>query len=365
MTQIPKKISLRQLFLFIIQAQIGVGVLSIPFKLSEDAKGGSGLSVIVAGIITQILILMLWGLMNRYPGQNLYRIFIQFAGPFLGRLLIALYIGYFIVLGANIMLSAVEVLQRWMLQSTPKWILLGLFSIMTLYLAREKFNVLARFYTLASFLFVPLILLISYGLTQARLEYTLPIFEAGFPGILKGAKDSTISMYGFEIMLIILPLVEGTSKQKVFRICMANVFVTLFYFFVVTTCLMVFNSEQLRIIPEPVIYLMKTLNFYIFDRADVLFLPIWSITLVCSIASYCYAASVGLTEMFNQKNHRNFAPYVILLIYGIALVPVTPTAIRTLDQIAEYLAYSFIGILPAGMMLLSFLTNRKAGEIPS
>lgn len=359
MIQKEKMISREQLFLFIIQAQIGVGILALPFKLNETAKGGGGLSVLVAGFITQLVIILLWVLMKKFPGLNLFNICLKIGGPIIGSLLIIAYIGYFILLGSNTMLTSVEVLRRWMLQSTPRWAVLGLFSIMTLYLAREKLTVLARFYTLATVLFIPLILFVGYGLTQAHLEYMFPILDGGYWSIVKGAQDTTISMYGFELMLIIYPLSEGTNKQRLLIISLANLFVTLFYVFVVSTCLMVFNSEQIKYIPEPVIYLMKSLNFYIVDRADTFFLPIWTITLVCSVVGYCYAASIGLSVLFRKKSHKNFTPFVKLISFMIALTPVTIVGIQRLNTVSEYATYLFIGGIPLIILMISLLMKRK------
>ncbi|MBE9914980.1 GerAB/ArcD/ProY family transporter [Paenibacillus donghaensis] len=356
-----KKLSLRQLFLFMIQAQIGVGVLSLPFKLAESARGGEGITVLATGVITQTVIFIFWTLLKKFPGLNLFQICLRLCGPFIGNLAIACYIGYFTLLGANVMLSAVGILQRWMMEATPRWVLLLLFAIATLYLAKEKLTVLARFFTLSSMLFIPLFIFVSYGLTQPHPEYMFPLFEAGIWNILKATKDTTISMYGFEIILIIFPLIDASDKKKLFVVSMSNLFVTLFYTMVVVTCLMVFNPSQLRVIPEPVIYLVKSLNFYVVDRADVLFLPIWSITIVCSIASYTYAASVGLTQLFKQQDHRLFTPYVKIVMYIIALIPVTPIAIRLLDMIAEYAAYLFIGMIPLALMIGSLFVRRKEG----
>jgi spore germination protein (amino acid permease) len=363
MTQKEKMISRGQLFCFIIQAQIGVGILSLPFKLNETAKGGGALSVLIAGIITQLLIILLWVLLKKFPGLNLFSICLKLGGPIIGRILIIAYIGYFILLGSNAMFSAVEVLQRWMLQSTPRWAILALFSIMTVYLAREKLTVLARFFTLATVLFVPLILFVSYGLTQARMEFMLPLLENGFWNVVKGAEDSTIAMYGFELMLIVYPLSEGTNKQRLMTISLASWFVTLLYVFVVSTCLMVFNSEQIKMIPEPVIYLVKSLNFYIVDRADILFLPIWAITLVCSIASYCYAASIGLSVLFRRKSHKNFTPFVKISSFMIALAPVTPAGVHLFDTVTNNVAYVFIAGLSMVLLMISLFMKKKAGGL--
>ncbi|OZB98592.1 GerAB/ArcD/ProY family transporter [Paenibacillus sp. XY044] len=362
MEQAEKKMSPRQLFLFIVQAQIGVGVLSIPFDLSKTAKSGAGISVLIAGVITQIIILMMWALLRRFPGMNLFQICLRLAGPMMGRFLIACYVGYFSLLGSNVLLNAYMVLQRWILQSTPKWVVLILFCIMTYYLAKEKLTVLARFYSLSSMLFIPLIIFVSYGLSQAKIEYMLPLAEAGLLNILKGTKDTTISMYGFEMILIIFPFIDASDSKKLKMISLSNLFVTLFYAFVVCTCLMVFNQTQLAMIPEPVIYLVKSLNFYIIDRADILFLSIWSITLVCSIASYSFAAADGLAILLNKKNHHIFAPWINVAFFLIALLPTTPMAIDRINKVSEFAAYVFIAAIPFLLMLFTLFVKKKAGE---
>lgn len=178
---------------------------------------------------------------------------------------------------------------------------------------------------------------------------------------MKGVQDSTISMYGFEMMLIVYPLSEGTNKQRLITISLASGFVTLLYVFVVSTCLMVFNSEQIKMIPEPVIYLVKSLNFYIVDRADILFLPIWAVTLVCSIVSYCYAASIGLSVLFSRKSHKRFTPFVKIISFMIALAPVTPAGAHLFDTVTTYAAYVFIAGFSMVLLMLSLFMKRKSG----
>ncbi len=49
-----KSITLNQMFFVIIQAQVGISLLSIPFKAHKYAKGNAWISVIIAGLIVQI-----------------------------------------------------------------------------------------------------------------------------------------------------------------------------------------------------------------------------------------------------------------------------------------------------------------------
>lgn len=53
-------------------------------------------------------------------------------------------------------------------------------------------------------------------------------------------------MYGFEIILIAFPKVNGSSVAKLKAISIANGFVTLFYTFTVWICFIVFSPKQIE-----------------------------------------------------------------------------------------------------------------------
>ncbi|MEI0737471.1 GerAB/ArcD/ProY family transporter [Paenibacillus sp. JTLBN-2024] len=359
MAQTEKKISARQLFLFIIQAQIGVGVLSIPYKLNETARGGAGITVLITGAITQLIILMFWLLLRKFPGLNLFQICLRLGGRVFGKLLIAGYIGYFVLLGANIMLSAVGVLQRWMMNATPTWILLGLFSIMTYYLAKEKLTVMARFYTLSSALFIPLIIFVSYGLTQARLEYMFPLMEAGIWNILKATKDTTISMYGFEVILVIFPFIDASDKKE------ADDHKHVEFVRHVVLCfrgLHLSHGVQLRAasLDSRARSLSGQIAEFLHRRPGGRLVPSHLVDYPRLLDhELCVCRFRGACAIVRAKSHGVFTPYVNAVIFFITLLPATPLATRRLDVSAEYAAYLFIFILPFAMVFGSKLFKKK------
>ena len=69
-------------------------------------------------------------------------------------------------------------------------------------------------------------------------------------------------MYGFEIILIAFPKVNGSSVAKLKAISIANGFVTLFYTFTVWICFIVFSPKQVELIPEPVAYLLRSSAYW-------------------------------------------------------------------------------------------------------
>ncbi len=59
-TNTQSKISLVQFTFFVIQCQIGVGILSLPNRLHPIAKGGGWISALIAGLAIQLIILLMW-----------------------------------------------------------------------------------------------------------------------------------------------------------------------------------------------------------------------------------------------------------------------------------------------------------------
>lgn len=169
-------------------------------------------------------------------------------------------------------------------------------------------------------------------------------------------------MYGFEIILIAFPKVNGNSVAKLKAISIANGFVTLFYTFTVWICFIVFSPKQIELIPEPVAYLLRSLHIGIIDRTDLLFIPIWMITVVASIASYYCAASIGIRHIFNLANHKKAVPIVGIIAFSVALFIDTPEELKVIATFTDKFTYIFIVVLPLLFLLYSVIRKKKGEQ---
>ncbi|MEK7018189.1 GerAB/ArcD/ProY family transporter [Bacillus sp. FSL R9-9410] len=359
MTNTQSKISLVQLTFFIIQCQIGVGILSLPNRLHPIAKGGGWISTLVAGLAIQIIILLMWFLLKRFPNADIYKIVCMMFGNKFGKLLGFSYVFYFTLIGMTVMLNACNVIKIWVLQATPWSAILILFTIACCYVAYNTFKVIVRFYVMASILILPMALLIALGLTRADFSYIFPITEAGWWNVIQASKETITAMYGFEIILIAFPKVNGNPVERLKAISIANGFVTLFYTFTVWICFIVFSPKQIELIPDPVAYLLRSLHIGIIDRTDLIFIPIWMITVVASIASCYCAASIGIGHIFNLANHKKAVPIVGLISFSIALFIDTPEELKVIANFTDKFTYIFIVFLPFLFLLYSLLRNKK------
>ncbi|MCZ6939988.1 spore gernimation protein GerK [Bacillus mycoides] len=359
MTNTQSKISPVQLTFFVIQCQIGVGILSLPNRLHPIAKGGGWISILVAGLAIQIIILLMWFLLKRFPNANIYEIVCMMFGNKFGKLLGLSYVFYFTLIGMTVMLNACNVIKVWVLQATPWYAILILFTIACCYVAYNTFKVIVRFYVMASILILPMALLIALGLSRADFSYIFPITEAGWWNIIQASKETITAMYGFEIILIAFPKVNGNPVARLKAVSIANGFVTLFYTFTVWICFIVFSPKQIELIPEPVAYLLRSLHIGIIDRTDLIFIPIWMITVVASIASCYCAASIGIRNIFNLDNHKKAVPLVGLISFSVALFIDTPEELKVIANSTDKFTYIFIIVFPFVFLLYSLFRNKK------
>jgi spore germination protein (amino acid permease) len=354
------KITNKQLVFFIIQAQIGVGILSLPHDVALVSKQDSWISTLIAGVITQMIIFVLWGLCQRFPSLSLYQILPKLLGRILGKFIIFSYSLYFIVTGSLVLARYSDILDKWILPRTPNWITMVIILIICIYIVHEGLTSIARFYVLVSPILILLMVLISYTMKDANFLYIFPIGENGIQTILKGSKEASFSMLGFETFLFIHPFVQSTEKGKLIAITTSNIFVTLFYTFLVFASLVYFEiNADIALTPEPILYMIKAYSFQILERTDLFFLSLWLMIVATSIGNWLLLSAMGLESLFRKKHYSRFLPVVAGFYLILALLPDRGRDFENFSQFLGPTHYIFIVIIPLLLLIISLVLKRK------
>ncbi|WP_245596801.1 GerAB/ArcD/ProY family transporter [Shimazuella kribbensis] len=348
-----------QLMFFILQAQIGVGILSLPHVLQLTAKGGAWISVLFAGLFLQLVIIIHWALCKLYPSDNIYSFLPKIVGKYLGNLLSLIYSGYFLFTAGMILVRLLEIIHKWMLQETPKWAVLILILVLSIYLVRENLRIITRFFVITSFIIVVMVILSLVGYMNVDFTYIFPITEAGWVNILKTIKDATPAMLGFEILLVFYPMVEGQSNGKLKAVSVANLLTTLFYTFEVFTSLIIFSPEELPLVPEPMLYMLKAFSFHIVDRIDLLFLALWFVITFTSLTAYLYAGIVGLGQLFHKGQHKKSLLYVPFIVFLISFIPDDTFTILYYERMISVAFRILIIGLPIFFLMIGYVRKKR------
>lgn len=163
----------------------------MPSKIQESAKGDAWISVLVAGVVIQLLLLVYWQLLNKFPNQTLSEMTVRILGVYVGKALNLIYYVFFIVIAGYACTLYVKLVNTWMLALTPSWVLLLLIIGAGVYLAIENLRIISRFFILCSVLFA-LLLLISFLNFSNDMQFTniLPVGQAGSWQIFKGSENT-------------------------------------------------------------------------------------------------------------------------------------------------------------------------------
>ncbi|MFD7524469.1 GerAB/ArcD/ProY family transporter [Paenibacillus chitinolyticus] len=361
MTHNSNKISPKQMLFLVLQTQIGVQVLFLPSRVQAFAKGDAWMSVLIAGLFSQLLILMMWALNKRFPSATLYEFMPRLTGRAAAAILQVLYIVYFTVQSSLILMFFYEVIRDWVFPETPEWIITGLMVLACIYLTQENLQIIARFFLLVSIVILVMIFISVYAYTHSNLLYIFPIGQAGFLPVVRGAHEATNTLTGYEWILFCYPFVEGTPRRKLAAASAANAFSTLLYTFLVFTSIVVFSPSELGLLPHPVLYMVKALTFTIIERPDLYFLSAWIVVVATSIMASLYMASTGISHLFGMSSHRKPVLFTAVAFLAIALLIHDQAVMRLLGKIFSLSSYFFLGCVPLLLLLISHALHIREG----
>ncbi|WP_161784687.1 GerAB/ArcD/ProY family transporter [Halalkalibacter okhensis] len=341
-------ISPLQFMFIIIQTQIGVGILSLPYTIYEGgAKTDAWIAMIMVGGVVQLIIFLYWFISTRFKATSFYNLMSKLYGKYIGKVLSVFYTIYFIFVSSLTLILFNFIIEIWAFPRTPNWAFNLLMSFLAYYLVVEKLKVIGRFHTLVSILLVTIVLLTLPAYPHMDIRYIMPIGDSGLLNMLKGGKEALLSVLGFELILFLMPFVDGTKKAKLVSASLANVFVTGLYTYLTFICLLFFSPEEIKLVPEPVLYLLKAFTFPVLERIDIVFLAIWIISVVTTLISYVYIASVGLADVLSVGHHKKTAPFIIASSFLIALIPRNTLSIGNWSEIIPHVGLLFVIVIPA------------------
>ncbi|MDN4593148.1 GerAB/ArcD/ProY family transporter [Polycladomyces subterraneus] len=353
------RITQGQLFYYIIQAQVGVGILSMPHDVQAVAKGGAWISVLIGGVVVQLAILIIWALCKRFPNLTMYEYLPKIFGKWIGGFFNFAYIFFFILMATLVLILFESLINKWIFPLTPRWATLSLIVITSVYLVIESLRKITRFYVFATVLIVLIVLIALNAFTIVNFTYMLPITEAGWGKIFLGSNKVIISLLGFELLLVVYPFVEGKADGKLKAASAGNALTTLLYSFMVFIALIVFSPMELAMIPEPIPYMLKAFSYRVVERVDLLFLSIWMVIVATSYMNYLFLASSGFGHYFHRGNHRRAVYYTAIISFILALIPEGPDECRLFTQIVSWASYAFVYGLPLLFLLISLVFRKQ------
>ncbi|SER71908.1 GerAB/ArcD/ProY family transporter [Salipaludibacillus aurantiacus] len=354
------RISANQIFFLIVQTQIGIAVLTLPARVFAEAEWEGWISILITGGIIQSLLILYISLIHRFKDHTFFTMTRILIGKPLSILVNFLYFLYFLTVTILILTLYYRTIASWLFPETPKWIIMALIVSAAVFLVREDIHIIARFYTLVSGLLILIIGVQFTGYTAAHPLYLLPLGHISLADYLKGADASLQSMLGFELILFIYPFIQAAKKDITKVSSYAIWFTTFVYVFTSITAYLFFSPDEIVLVPNPVLYMLKAFSSPVIDRLDLIFISVWIISVTTSLMTYLFLASQYTQVIFSLKKRKSTVFYLGVLILSIALFFESNEAIDTLSEFVGSVSYTFIVFIPVILLITALIRKKPA-----
>lgn len=357
-----KNITTQQAAVIVGNYILGVGILTLPRSAAEKVKTPDiWLTVIIGGLIAMVAGIIVVKLNQQYPGKTFYEYSQLIVGKWLGAVLNAVIIIYFIASSGHMVRAMAEVMNQYLLEGTPRWAVIMAFLWVGMYIIAGGVSAIARFFEIVFPLTVLIILFL--GLLSFKIfdiNNLRPVLGHGIGPVLDGAKTTGLSFTGFEILLVVQAYMS-TPKKAVRAVVIGILIPMLFY--VVTVVMVVGSLSISGVVSQtwPTITLFRSFEYpgILFERYESLLLVIWVIQIFTTYAINHYAAALGISKMAN----KDIRPMLYALIPVIYLASMSPKNINDLFSMGERIgdtAMVLYGIFPAILLLIVKWRRRLA-----
>lgn len=354
------KVTLSQFFFLVVQTQVGIAILSLPFVAFQESKWDGWISILFSGVAIHLISSLLFFLAARFEKQTFFSFVQSITGPIIGQMLNFFYLIYFAGVTALILTLYYQRMDTWILPYTPKWVMLLLLIIPAIYLTREKLHIIARFHLFVSGFIIVIIGVLLSGYTASNPLYIFPIGQAGYTKILLGSYGALQAMLGFELILFIYPYIKGTKKQIYATYSASIWFTTLLYTFTAITTYMFFSPEEIKLVPSPVLYMLKAFTSPFIDRLDLLFVSIWIVSVTTSLMTYLFLASASASQLFPSIKREKIVMVLGILIYLVSITfgPINDLSVDVFSEFINKWSVLFFLVVPGILLILSFIFHK-------
>jgi hypothetical protein len=335
------KFKLTKVQFFLMLFYIETGVIYISFQQTVIDVGGRDAWIMfgLASIIAYVLLLFY---------EKNYQSFR------LGTFTKWIYIIYWLVVIISFFIYIQYTLNVWVIQKTPPFFLLLAVVLVSLYISLSRSSTIVNLGVFIIPLVIIFIIFISLAFDELKFSNILPIGTSSAPQWLNGVHYSFTAFIGIESYLMLRKYVLEGEKVAGKPLLIFHLIVTIFMGASVIGSEFYFMLKELRLIPDPILYILKSQKVTFVKRLDIFFIYIWLAWSIVTLNLFLFNIRIALFE----KKGKYSKPF-LFVIHGIILIlPLFLTGIEEVKFVRKYLVYLFYPfsiILP--MMIILF--NRR------
>lgn len=353
------KMSVAQFGLFITAVMFGTQIIGLPAKVVPQAEQFAWVSIILSGAMYFGAVWILMKLGELYPGQDYTGYLPRLLGKWPGLAVVGAVLCLFLIFVWVVFNQFSRSLAFFMFDRTPYDVLImGMLGVVV-YCALQDLGTIIR---ITEFTFVISTLMMGsiwiLGLFNFQPENLLPLWLEK-PWGIAGAAFNTWGVYGgYEIILLLFPLINRTKGNLTLVLALAMGFVTLISIAVVVITVGVLSVEGVKNESYPILVVVRSVELpgTFIERLENYLLIAWVPAVFNTMSVLVYVISQTLSRLSGFADHRPWVLAITPVIFVGASLLDGMELIKQADKVATWLGVVLsLGILP----LIYFLAWRS------
>ncbi|WP_138420625.1 GerAB/ArcD/ProY family transporter [Aquibacillus sediminis] len=303
------------LFFILVNIQTGTGIIGAPRYIYEQAKQDGWLSVIIAGLFVHFVVFMMFLTLKQYENTDIFGIQQDLFGKLIGKLLGTIFIIYIFASLLSVLINYIQIVQYFIHPILSPWLLSFLLLILVVYSVLGGIRVIVG----VAFVFFVSTLYILFFLYHPLLEMDLhrfqPFFEASPMELMEGARATSYSLLGLEVVLFIYPFID--DKKKAQLPSQLGVAITALFLLLVTIISIGFmGRERLADSYWPILIFYKFISYEIIERFDLIVVTAWMMVVLPVMILLTWMMTYGMKRMYNIRQKKTLFIICFLLFIG-------------------------------------------------
>lgn len=354
------KLSGIQVYWIIMIMDLGMALVVTVTPSLQAAKQDAWISIIAAGCIAILMVLLVTQVAQLYPNQTLIESSQTILGAWLGKVIILIYLVQWYTITPIVLHQFTDVVQIMLLHRTPKeaimLLMVGLIVYVTYVGGIEGIGRCGEFLGPIILLMVALVLIAN--ITNVNMKNLLPVYaDSGLTRILSGSL-APASYLGHSVEYLMFASFLNDTRKGTPYVFSA---VLTAFFTVLLTTMMIIVTIGTNLSPDtwyPFIEMAKKISLFSFiDNIDAVPIVIWIASVFIKLAVYLFITSYGTAQFLKVRNWKKMIWFVAPVIFIFALIPQDVTQAST-HYLQNYWAPVAMPVNMLGLPLLLLIAGK-------
>ncbi|MFS0654953.1 GerAB/ArcD/ProY family transporter [Bacillus sp. 179-C3.3 HS] len=345
------------LVFFLINAnQVGIGILNFQSKLAASLNNDGWMAILIAGFSVNLMIFLIYFMFRHAPTAEFSEITQYVFGKWLGQLLNVLYILYFASLSLTVLVHYVDVIHVWLFQEIPGLLFAALLLVLVYYIHTGGFRTVTGWAFFSIVLTYWMTFICFYVMKYSHLRFMFPMFDHSLMEVIVGVKDASLTMVGFETLLVYYPFIKKAQTSQKFA-HLGALFTTGLNLLVFLVSIAYYSSSQLKLTKWPTLTFTSIVKLPFIQRFEFIEISLWLLIIIPNVAIPLWAASRMAKQVFHTKQS------MMLLILSIMVLVMFSffagaTSFESFNKWIEYSGYILAYGLIVCLIIILLLKKR-------